>query len=150
MDLATIGLSVFLGAVVQTTIIVVLYNHYIIPHIIKGVKDELMVSISGWVDEMTAALGDKIAEEIDDKMVSLKRSIAGKRGRNSQVYRLAESYLSDAITEDMDEDTKDEVLTQAAAQFTKPIVDAVMAKLWPKKETTAAAAATEEATAAGW
>jgi len=147
MDYATIGLSVFLGAVVQTTIIVMLYNHYIIPHIIKGVKDELMISINGWVDSMTATLGQKIAEEINDKMLSLKRSIAGKRGRNSQMMTAAASFLSDHLTDDLNEDEQQDVIAEAVANYSKPIVDAVIEKLWPKK---AADTAAVDNSAAGW
>ena len=148
MDYATIGLSVFLGAIVQTSIIVMLYNHYIIPHIIRGVKDELMTSINGWVDKMTADLGQKIADELNDKMLSLKRSIAGKRGRNSQLMTAAASFLSDNLSDDMNEDEKDDVIAEAVATYTKPIVDAVIEKILPKKkvETTAAA----DNNAAGW
>lgn len=148
MDYATVGLSVILGAVVQTTIIVILYNHYIIPHIINGVKDELMSSINGWVDRMTDNLGKKIAEEIDNKMLSLKRSIAGKRGRNSQMMTAAASFLTDNLSDDMSDDEKDSVITQAVAAYTKPIVDAVIDKLWPKKAVDNTAAA--DNSAAGW
>ena len=149
MDWATIGLSVFLGAVVQTSIIVMLYNHYIIPHIIKGVKDELMVSINGWVEGMTASLSQRMTEEINDKMLSLKRSIAGKRGSNVRLLSAAQSYLADNITDDMGEDEKDDIIAQAVAQYSKPIVDAVISKLWPKKDQTTAAAA-DDPSAAGW
>ena len=149
MDWATIGLSVILGAAVQTTIIVVLYNHYIIPQIIMGVKDELMISINGWVDRMTAALSEKIAAEIDDKMLSLKRSFAGKRGRNSQTFQLAQSYLLNNLSDDMSDDEQDDVIASALAQYSKPIVDAVIEKIWPKKAMKPAAAA-EDPAAAGW
>jgi len=148
MDYATIGLSVLLGAVVQTSIIVILYNHYIIPHIIIGVKDELMISINGWVDKMTADLGQKIADEINEKMLSLKRSFAGKRGRESQIVDLAESFLSKNLTADMPEEDKDDVIAEAVAKYSQPIVDSVIKKLWPQKaaETTAAA----DNSASGW
>ena len=149
MDWVSIGLSVFLGAVVQTTIIVVLYNHYIIPHIIKGVKDELMTSIQGWVDEMTAALGQKIADEINDKMLSLKRTIAGKRGRNSQLFAAAQSYLSENLSDDMSDDAKEDIITEAVATYSKPIVDAVLDKIFSKK-TAAAQQDNNDAAAAGW
>ena len=148
MDYATIGLSVFLGAVVQTTIIVILYNHYIIPHIILGVKDELMTSINGWVDKMTADLGQKIADELNDKMLSLKRSIAGKRGRNSQMMAAATSFLTDNLSDNLSDDEKDDVIAEAVATYTKPIVDAVIEKLRPKKA--AATAAADNNDAAGW
>jgi len=148
MDWATVGLSVFLGAVVQTTIIVVLYNHYIIPHIIKGVKDELMVSIEGWVDTMTGTLSEKIAAEINDNVLSLKRSIVGKRGNNSRMLAAAQSYLLDNLSNDQDDPNNEDIIMQAVATYSKPIVDAVLDKIWPKKavETTAAA----DNSAAGW
>ena len=148
MDWATIGLSVFLGAVVQTTIIVMLYNHYIIPHIIKGVKDEMMKSIEGWVDTMTATLSEKIAAEINDNVLSLKRSIVGKRGNNSRMLSAAQSYLLDNLSSDPEDPQNDDIIVQAIATYSKPIVDAVLEKIWPKKavETTAAA----DNSAAGW
>ena len=151
MDWATIGLSVFLGAVVQTTIIVLLYNGYIIPHIIKGVKDELMISIDEWVDGMTADLSETIRAEINDNVLSLKRSFAGKRGRDSRSFAQALSYLSDNLTDDMDEDDKDDIIAAAVAKYSKPVVDAVLDKLWAKKQP-AINAATQDAdpSAAGW
>ena len=149
MDWATIGLSVFLGAVVQTTIIVMLYNNYIIPHIIQGVKGELMVSIEGWVDTMTGTLSEKIAAEINDNVLSLKRSIAGKRGNNARLITAAQSYLLDNLSDNPDDPNNEDIIMQAVAQYSKPIVDAVLDKIWPKKAepTTNAAAA---AAAAGW
>ena len=152
MDWATIGLSVILGAVVQTSIIVLLYNHYIIPHIIEGVKSELMISIKGWVDSMTSQLSEKIAVEIDNKMLSLKRSFAGKRGKNAQLLAAAQSYLTDNLTiENGDEDPDNQdVITAAVAQYSKPIVDAILNKIWPKKAIETNAATQQDAAAAGW
>ena len=148
MDWATIGLSVLLGAVVQTTIIVVLYNHYIIPHIITGVKDELMVSIKGWVDGMTAELSNKIGAEITDKMLSLKRSIAGKRGRQSQLLAAAQSYLNQNLTDDVLDDSPEyqDIVTEAIATYGKPIIDSLIAKMRPTKQVVD----TTEAVADGW
>lgn len=148
MDYATIGLSVFLGAVVQTTIIVLLYNHYIIPHIIVGVKDELLKSINGWVDKMTADLGQKIADELDARMLSLKRSIAGKRGRNSQMMAAATSFLTDNLSADLDDDAQQDVIAEAVATYSKPIVDAVIDKILPKKKVEKTAA--DDNSSAGW
>lgn len=152
MDWATIGLSVFLGAIVQTSIIVMLYNHYIIPHIIAGVKDELMISIEGWVDKMTDTLSEKMAAEINDNVVSLKRSIVGKRGSNSRMLNAAQSYLLDNLSENPDDPANEDIIMQAVTTYSKPIVDAVLDKIWPKKATatTAAAADTSAAAADGW
>ena len=129
MDWATIGLSVILGAIVQTVIIVQLYNGYIIPHIIKGVKDELMDAIDGWVDGMTADIGDRIAQEMDDKMLSLKRSFAGKRGREAKTFQLAQSYLLNNLAEDQDEETQDDIIADAVVRYSKPVVDAVLDRI---------------------
>lgn len=149
MDWATIGFSVILGAVVQTTIIVLLYNGYIIPHIIKGVKDELMISIEGWVDGMTADLSDTISAQINENVLSLKRSFAGKRGRDSRSFAQALSYLSDNLTDDMDDVDKDDIIAAAVARYSKPVVDAVLDKLMAKKQPIAAAQETDPS-AAGW
>lgn len=151
MDWATIGFSVILGAVVQTSIIVLLYNGYIIPHIIRGVKDELMVSIDGWVDGMTAELSDTISAQINENVLSLKRSFAGKRGRDSRSFAQALSYLSDNLTDDMDDSDKDDIIAAAVARYSKPVVDAVLDKLWTKKQPAVNAAAAEpDDAAAGW
>jgi len=150
MDWATIGLSVFFGAVVQTTIIVLLYNGYIIPHIIKGVKDELMISIDEWVDGMTADLSDTIRAEISDNVLSLKRSFAGKRGRDSKSFAQALSYLSDNLTDDMTEEDQDDVIAAAVARYSKPIVDAVLDKIYAGKKPAVAATQEADSSAAGW
>lgn len=149
MDWATIGFSVFLGAVVQTTIIVLLYNGYIIPHIIKGVKDELMVSIEGWVDTMTGTLSEKIAAEINENVLSLKRSIVGKRGNNTRLLSAAQSYLLDNLSNDPEDPNNEDIIMQAVATYSKPIVDAVLDKIWPKKAEPTTGAAPDES-AAGW
>ena len=150
MDWATIGLSVILGAVVQTSVIVVLYNRYIIPHIIAGVKDELMISIKGWVDGMTSELSEKIAAEIDEKMLSLKRSFAGKRGNDMRLLSAAQSYLFNNLDNDAGEDdpNNQDVIAAAVAKYTQPIVDTILSRIWPKKEVTTAAQ--PDQSAAGW
>ena len=150
MDWATIGLSVILGAVVQTSVIVVLYNRYIIPHIIAGVKDELMISIKGWVDGMTSELSDKIAAEIDEKMLSLKRSFAGKRGNDMRLLSAAQSYLFNNLDNDagQDDPNNQDVIAAAVAKYTQPIVDTILNRIWPKKEVKTAAA--DDPAAAGW
>lgn len=150
MDWATIGLSVILGAVVQTSVIVVLYNRYIIPHIIAGVKDELMISIKGWVDGMTGQLSEKIAAEIDEKMLSLKRSFAGKRGNDMRLLSAAQSYLFNNLDNDAGEDdpSNQDVIAAAVAKYTQPIVDTILNRIWPKKEVKTAAA--DDLAAAGW
>jgi hypothetical protein len=150
MDWATIGLSVILGAVVQTSVIVVLYNRYIIPHIIAGVKDELMISIKGWVDGMTSELSEKIAAEIDEKMLSLKRSFAGKRGNDMRLLSAAQSYLFNNLDNDAGEDdpNNQDVIAAAVAKYTQPIVDTILSRIWPKKEVSTAAQ--PDPSAAGW
>ena len=150
MDWATIGLSVFLGAIVQTVIIVQLYNGYIIPHIIKGVKDELMDAIDGWVDGMTADIGDRIAQEINDNVLSLKRSFAGKRGRDSQTFQRALSYLSTELKDDQDEQTQDDIIADAVVKYSQPVVNAVLDRIWPNKKGPIKAAAADDPAAAGW
>lgn len=149
MDWATIGLSVILGAALQTFIIIELYNRYIIPHIIKGVKDELMKSIEGWVDGMTDTLSERIAAEINDNVLSLKRSIVGKRGNNTRLLSAAQSYLLDNLSNDPDDPTNEDIIMQAVATYSKPIVDAVLDKIWPKKAAEQPAATADNA-AAGW
>lgn len=150
MDWATIGLSVILGAVVQTSVIVVLYNRYIIPHIIAGVKDELMISIKGWVDGMTSELSEKIAAEIDEKMLSLKRSLAGKRGNDMRLLSAAQSYLFSNLDNDAGEDdpNNQDVIAAAVAKYTQPIVDTILNRIWPKKQVEQAAQ--PDPAAAGW
>ena len=150
MDWATIGLSVFLGAIVQTVIIVQLYNGYIIPHIIKGVKDELMDAIDGWVDGMTADIGDRVAQEINDNVLSLKRSFAGTRGREAKTFSLAQSYLLNNLSDDQDEQTQDDIIAEAVVKYSKPVVDAVLDRIWPNKQGKIKAAAADDPTAAGW
>ena len=151
MDWATIGLSVILGAIVQTVIIVQLYNGWIIPHIIKGVKDEMMQSIDGWVDEMTAELSDRIAIEINDNVLSLKKSFAGKRGREAKTFSLAQSYLLNNLSDDQDEATQDDIIAEAVVKYSKPVVDAVLDRIWPNKKGPIKAATQEaDPSAAGW
>lgn len=151
MDWATIGLSVFLGAIVQTAIIVQLYNGYIIPHIIKGVKDELMDAIDGWVDGMTADIGDRVTQEINDNVLSLKRSFAGKRGREAKTFSLAQSYLLNNLTDDLDEEAKDDIIAEAVVKYSKPVVDAVLDRIWPNKQGPIKAVTQEaDPSAAGW
>lgn len=150
MDWAFVISSAVLASVIQTAVIIVLYQKWIIPHIISGVKAELMISIEGWVKTMTDSLSDRMSEEIDAKMTSIKKAMWGKRGNNGRMMALAQSYLSSNLTDDVEEGTPeyDEIITAAVAQYSKPIVDAILDKIRPKKDDRAAAAAIDAA--AGW
>ena len=148
MDWAAVITSAAVAAVIHTAVIIILYQKWIIPHIINGVKNELMISIKGWVDELTTTLSSKISVEIDEKMLSLKRSIIGKRGNNSRLLTAAQSYLTENLSEDQDDPANDDIIAEAIGKYSKPIVDAVLAKVWPKKAE--AAAAENDPAAAGW
>ena len=148
MDWAAVITSAIIAAVIQTAVIIILYQKWIIPHIISGVKSELMTSIKGWVDELTVSLSEKISIEIDEKMQSVKRSIVGKRGNNARMLGLAQSYLTEHLSEDQDDPANDDIIAEAIGKYSKPIVDAVLAKVWPNKKAEAAAA--DDPAAAGW
>lgn len=132
MDWATIIVSAILSVGLQTVIIVELYNRYIIPKIVVKVKDQLMVSIDAWVADLKGSFADTIRAE----MRSLKLSVAGKVGRNTQLMKAAQSYLEEELGEDGGEDLEEDVyaniVNSAIAQYGGPLVNAALKAITEK------------------
>lgn len=136
MDWLTVVITAILGTSLQTVVIVALYNHYIIPRIVSKVRDDLMAAIDNWVADMKGSLAETIKTEIK----SLKLSVAGKVGKNTQLLNAAQSYLETELGadlgEDLDQDVYQNIVQSAIAQYGGPLVDAAIKALTQKKEAT--------------
>lgn len=143
MDFAFMILTVLCSALVQTGIIVFLYQKWIIPQIVEKVRDELMGQIQDWVDSMTLSMNSTIQDslsgvqdsatatisiEMDKALAKMKSWIGGKRGKNAQLVTLAESYLDNNLSDDLTDDQRNDVISEAVLVYGKSIVDALIKK----------------------
>lgn len=126
MSLTMAGLSV----IAQTIVIVILYNRYIIPQIVEKVQDRLMEQMGIWVESVKVDVSDNVTTQLnlrmDEATTSIKRSIAGKRGKTQKYLRLAEEYLDGNLSEDMDEDEHDSIVAEAITAYGADIVNSIL------------------------
>lgn len=149
ISLAMAGLSV----VAQTIIIVFLYNHYIIPQIVEKVQDRILTQMGIWVESVKSDVSDNVTAQLNARMdeatVSIKRSIAGKRGKHQRALALAENYLDSNLSEDMDEDMEDSIIAEAITSYGADIVNSILEKR-RKKVTETPTASTSSADPNAW
>lgn len=116
----------------QTIIIVMLYNRYIIPQIVEKVQDRILMQMGVWVESVKADVSDNVTTQLNTRMdeatTSIKRAIAGKRGKNQRILSLAEDYLESNLSEDMDEDAEDSIITEAITAYGADIVNSILEK----------------------
>lgn len=128
ISLTMAGLSVL----AQTIIIVMLYNRYIIPQIVEKVQDRILTQMGVWVESVKADVSDNVTTQLNTRMdeatTSIKRAIAGKRGKNQRILSLAEDYLESNLSEDMDEDAEDSIITEAITAYGADIVNSILEK----------------------
>lgn len=128
ISLVMAGLSV----IAQTIIIVVLYNRYIIPQIVEKVQDKILTQMGIWVESVKTDVSDNVTTQLnlrmDEATTSIKRSIAGKRGKHQKYLALAENYLDSNLSEDMDEDEEDSIIAEAITSYGADIVNSILEK----------------------
>jgi len=138
MDVTTIVVSTALTVAVMLAI----YHLWIIPKVVDGIKTELPDAILGIVDSkfdtvlavITETLAGKIgevkeniAETIENKTMSITKSIAGKKGAQSYVASLAEKFLlKNGVT--------DETLETVASKYGEEALAMIVKKSKPATE----------------
>ena len=119
-----------LGVILQTVIIVWLYNYYIIPKIVCEVQTEIITKMETWVDSVKTDVSDKvctfIGSKLEESTIKVKRSIAGKRGKTQKMLALAENYLDANLSEDLSEEQEDSVITEAITAYGVDIVNSIL------------------------
>lgn len=126
VSLTMAGLSV----IAQTIIIVMLYNHYIIPQIVEKVQERILTQMGIWVESVKVDVSDNVTTQLNSRMdeatTSIKRAIAGKRGKNQRILALAEDYLDSNLSDDMDEDKEDSIIAEAITSYGADIVNSIL------------------------
>lgn len=149
ISLAMAGLSV----IAQTIIIVMLYNHYIIPQIVEKVQERILTQMGVWVESVKNDVSDNVTTQLNARMdeatISIKRSIAGKRGKHQKYLSLAEQYLDSNLSEDMDEEEEDSIIAEAITSYGADIVNSILEKR-RKKATETPTVATPSADPNAW
>ena len=119
-----------LGVILQTVIIVWLYNHYIIPKIVREVQTEIITKMETWVDSVKTDVSDKVCafvgSKLEESTIKVKRSIAGKRGKTQKMLALAENYLDANLSEDLSDEQEDSVITEAITAYGVDIVNSIL------------------------
>lgn len=134
MELDTIILSCAISATLQTLLIVALYSYWIIPKIIVGVRDEVLIQIKEWVDDTKKDLSSTIVNSVETSVSGFRDWFRAKRGNNKRQLSLAESYLA-ANLPDGDPDAVDgqDIINQAVITYGADIVRAVLSSMRAKK-----------------
>ena len=135
MELDTIIMSAAISATLQTILIVALYSYWIIPRIIAGVRDEILVQIREWVDNTKQDLSNTITTSVENSVTGIKDWFRAKRGNNKRQLSLAESYLA-ANLPDGDPDAVDgqDVISQAVITYGADIVRSVLSSMRANKK----------------
>lgn len=124
--------------IAQTIIIVMLYNRYIIPQIVEKVQEKILTQMGIWVESVKTDVSDNVTTQLNARMdeatTSIKRSIAGKRGKTQKYLALAENYLDSNLSDDMDEDEEDSIIAEAITSYGADIVNSILEKR--RKKTT--------------
>ena len=87
------SLSAILSAAITIPTMILLYHKWIIPRVIKGVKEELPPAVISIVDEKISAFFESLQLYIDDKITSVKMSTLGQKGAKARIVSLALDYL---------------------------------------------------------
>ena len=132
MEFAISLMMAGLSVIAQTIIIVMLYNHYIIPQIVEKVQERILTQMGIWVESVKADVSDNVTTQLNARMdeatTSIKRSIAGKRGKTQKYLALAENYLDSNLSDDMDEEEEDSIIAEAITSYGADIVNSILEK----------------------
>lgn len=138
MDPTTVLTTVTLGAILQSVIIVLLYQFWIIPRIVEKTQSALIEKIDKCYEQLNANLRQEVADSVQVVYENLVRFISGGRGTDSRQMTLARNFLDRRLpsdSEDLDaagEELATQVITQAVLKYGKGIVDAVIGSVRPK------------------
>lgn len=135
MDVVQLTVTVFATAAVNILVIVWLYSYWIIPEIVKRVRDDMMGTIQKWIEQTRDDLGNTITINIDEMKDKLVKTISGYRGNKARQMALATQFLSANLDDpqDLDNEENESVITDAIARYGEKIVKAALKSMTTKQ-----------------
>lgn len=145
MDVVQLTVTVFATAAVNICVIVWLYSKWIIPEIVRRVRDDMMTSIQTWIENTRDDLNNSITINIDSMKDKIVQTIRGYRGNKQRQLSLAKEFLTNAEydPDDPESEENESIITDAITRYGASIVKAAL-----KSMTTKQPAADQDA--AGW
>ena len=137
MDVAQLTVTVFATAAVNIVVIVLLYSWWIIPEIVKRVRDDMMSSIEKWISDTRDELSNTITINVDSMRDKLVQTIRGYRGNKARQMSLAKEFLerADYDPDNPDSDENESIITDAIATYGANIVKAALKSIKTKPQT---------------
>ena len=89
MDVVQLTVTVFATAAVNICVIVWLYSKWIIPEIVRRVRDDMMTSIQTWIENTRDDINNSITINIDSMKDKIVQTIRGYRGNKQRQLSLA-------------------------------------------------------------
>ena len=128
MDVAQLTVTVFATAAVNICVIVWLYSYWIIPEIVKRVRDDMMTSIENWITQTRDELTNSITINIDDMKDKLVQTIRGYRGNKQRQLSLARQFLesADYDPDNPESEENESIVTDAITRYGASIVKAAL------------------------
>lgn len=146
MDVVQLTVTVFATAAVNICVIVWLYSKWIIPEIVRRVRDDMMSSIQKWIEDTRDDLNNSITINIDSMKDKIVQTIRGYRGNKARQLSLAKEFLegSDYDPDNPETEENESIVTDAIARYGATIVKAALKSMTTAKEPAA------ESSTAGW
>lgn len=144
MEFGEVIFTVFLSAVINVMLIVMLYSKWIIPTIVERVRDELMTNIEKWIQQTRDDLGNTITINIDEMRQKLVNTISGYRGNKKRQLSLASQFLAANLDDpdDLESEESESVIQQAIVTYGEKIVKAALSSMRSQKAEASAEAST--------
>ena len=137
MDVVQLTVTVFATAAVNICVIVWLYSKWIIPEIVRRVRDDMMTSIQTWIENTRDDLNNSITINIDSMKDKIVQTIRGYRGNKARQLSLAKEFLegSDYDPDNPETEENESIITDAIARYGASIVKAALKSMTTKQAT---------------
>lgn len=128
MDVAQLTVTVFATAAVNICVIVWLYSYWIIPEIVKRVRDDMMSSIQEWIKSTRDDLNNSITINIESMKDKIVQTIRGYRGNKQRQLSLARQFLesADYDPDNPESEENESIITDAITRYGASIVKAAL------------------------
>ena len=138
MDVVQLTVTVFATAAVNICVIVWLYSKWIIPEIVRRVRDDMMTSIQKWIENTRDDINNSITINIDSMKDKIVQTIRGYRGNKQRQLSLAKEFLTNAEYDPDNPESEDNesIITDAIARYGASIVKSALKSMTtPNKPT---------------
>ena len=135
MDVVQLTVTVFATAAVNICVIVWLYSKWIIPEIVRRVRDDMMTSIQTWIENTRDDLNNSITINIDSMKDKIVQTIRGYRGNKARQLSLAKEFLegSDYDPDNPETEENESIITDAITRYGASIVKAALKSMTTKQ-----------------